>query len=184
MSGESGFRVVPVTGRAAVAWVAKTHRHLPKVQGALFAAGVSHAGAVVGVATAGNPPRVWQGTGRFVITRVAALPGLKTVGQHAAPVCTMLYRSLCDAGRALGYAEAWTYTLPGEDGRSLRAAGFVYRGMTRAEDWDRPSRSRSKAEAIPKGRWMRPLTRAARAKLFAELEAEAKAELETDRLAA
>ncbi len=157
-TGRAGYTVTPVTGKAAVAWIAKTHRHLPKLQGALFAAGVSYDGQLVGVATAGNSPRVWQGTGRIVITRCAAASDLPAVGNHAAPVCTMLYGAICKAATALGYREAWTYTLPGEPGTSLRAAGFKPMGHTRAEEWDRPSRRRSAAVcAQSKQRWMRPL---------------------------
>ncbi len=42
----------------------------------------------------------------------------------------MTYNALARAAQALGYSEAWTYTLPGEDGRSVKAAGFVDRGLT------------------------------------------------------
>lgn len=159
-------RIVPVTGRAALTWIAAHHRHLPRLQGALFAAGCAVGDDLVGVATAGNPPRVWQGTGRFVITRVAMLPGLPPVvaadgSVHAFPGCTMLYRALCDAGRALGYTEVWTYTLPHEDGRSLRAANFEYMGETereRPEGFSRPSRKRAPAvRPEVKGRWRRQL---------------------------
>lgn len=154
------YRIVPVTGRAALKWIADHHRHLPRVQGALFAAGVALDGELVGVATAGNPARVWQGTGRMVISRCAAVPGLPGHGKHAAPACTMLYGALCRAGSALGYSEAWTYTLPGEDGRSIKAAGFVYQGETeeRPDGYDRPSRPRG-APVRPeaKGRWLRLL---------------------------
>lgn len=155
----SGYRLHPITGSAARRWIAETHRHLPRLQGALFATAVKRGGQLVGVGTAGNPARVWQGTGRFVISRVAVLPGLEGVGDHAAPACTMIYGALCRAGKALGYQEAWTYTLPHESGKSLRAAGFWNMGLTKAEEWDRPSRSRQPAIcADRKRRWVRPLT--------------------------
>lgn len=155
------YNIKPITGRAALAWIAQTHRHLPKLQGALFAASVHLNDDCVGVAVAGNPARVWQGTGRIVITRVAVLPGLR--GQidgngveHAAPACTMLYRALCDASKALGYREVWTYTLPEEPGNSLRAAGFACMGQSAGGDWGRKSRPRAPAvRADPKLRWMR-----------------------------
>lgn len=160
---------MPVTGRSAKKWIASHHRHLPKIQGALFAAGAEHETlGLVGVATAGNPPRVWMGTGRFVITRVAALPDLPTIpnkqdpdNPHASPACTMLYKALCDAGKALGYSEVWTYTLPHEDGRSIKAAGFTFEGYTeraRPEGYSRPSRPRAAAVCPQvKGRWKRVL---------------------------
>lgn len=151
-------RICPVTGKRAIAWIAETHRHLPKLQGALFAVGVEEGGRLMAVGTAGNPPRVWQGTGRFVITRVAAESVAVAADEHARPYCTMIYGALCRAGKALGYREAWTYTLPEEPGTSLRAAGFEDMGMTRAEEWDRPSGPRSKAvRAEAKRRWRRVL---------------------------
>lgn len=154
----SAPQLVPVTGKAALRWIAQTHRHLPKLQGALFAVGVEQGGELVGVGTAGNPPRVWQGTGKFVITRVAVKPGLPGIGDHASPACTMILAALCRAGAALGYREAWTYTLPEESGLTLKAAGFIDKGMTAGGEHDRPSRPRAPAvRPEPKRRWMRKL---------------------------
>jgi hypothetical protein len=161
-------RIVPITGKAARAWVQQYHRHLPKVQGALFACGIEDRGVFVGAALAGNPPRVWQGTGRFVITRVAVLaspyPGAIALEPwqadtpHALPYCSMLYGALCRAGKALGYSEAWTYTLPWEPGTSLKAAGFEDMGLTDGGEWDRPSRPRGAAVCPQrKRRWRRIL---------------------------
>lgn len=154
----SGYLVRPVTVTAAKAWVRQVHRHLPEIQGGLFASSVWNEDGPAAMGIAINPPRVWLGTGRIVIGRVAAMPDLEPVGDHAAPACTMIYASLCRAAKALGWREAWTYTLPSESGASLRAAGFIYMGETRGEEWDRPSRRR-KAAVSPakKGRWMRVL---------------------------
>lgn len=145
------MRIVPCTVKEAQRRVAEWHRHLPRVQGALFAAAVANdSGEWVGVGLVGNPPRVWQGTGRCVITRIA------TTGHENA--CSMLYGALCRAAKALGYREAWTYTLPEEPGTSLRAAGFQDMGWTKAEEHDRPSRPRKPAvNAGKKRRWMRQL---------------------------
>jgi hypothetical protein len=78
----------------------------------------------------------------------------------------MLLSAICRAGAALGYEEAWTYTLPEESGVSLKAAGFVDMGLTKGEEWNRPSRRRAPAvRPDPKRRWMRPLTAEARAAL-------------------
>lgn len=168
MNWPLNYQIAPITGREARAWVSDVHRHLPRVHGALFAVSVELDGVRVGAALAGNPARVWLGTRRFVITRCAVLPDLPEVrtrmpgtgrpDAHAAPVCSMLYGALCRAGKALGYVEAWTYTLPGENGRSIRAAGFEYQGETSAEEWDRPGRARPAAvDPRAKGRWMRRL---------------------------
>lgn len=158
-----GYELTPCTGSAAIDWIARTHRHLPEVQGALYAVGVNLDGELVGVATCGHPARVWMDTGRVVITRCAVIAGLPGVGvnrktgePNPSPACTMLYGALCRASHALGYREVWTYTLPEEPGASLLAAGFADKGLTRAEEWDRPSRPRAPAvRPCRKRRWMR-----------------------------
>ena len=103
----------------------------------VFAAACVANDECVGVAIAGNPSMVWQGTGRIVISRVA------TPGHENA--CSMLYGALCRAAKALGYREVWTYTLPEEAGTSLRAAGFQDMGLTDGGEWSRPSRARNPA---------------------------------------
>lgn len=146
------MRVVPCTVKAACRQVKAWHRHLPELQGGLFAAAVANdAGEVVGVAVAGNPSRVWQGTGRVVITRVAT--------DETPNACSMLYGAIARAAKALGYREVWTYTLPNEPGTSLRAAGFIDMGLTDGGEWDRPSRARAQAlRPEPKRRWLRRLS--------------------------
>jgi hypothetical protein len=145
-----GLHLSPITVKAARAWVRETHRHLPELQGGLFAVAIRSDNELCGVAVAGNPPRVWQGTGRVVISRVST--------DGAENACSMLYGALCRASKALGYREAWTYTLPHEPGTSLRAAGFMDMGLTDGGEWDRPSRRRSAAVCPQrKRRWMRPL---------------------------
>ncbi len=142
--------IEPITVKAARARVKAWHRHLPDLQGGLFAAAVSVDGEIAGVAIAGNPPRVWQGTGRFVISRVA------TTGAKNA--CSKLYGAICRAGQALGYREAWTYTLPDEPGTSLIAAGFVDMGMTAGGNHGSVKRPRKPAvRPEPKRRWVRSL---------------------------
>lgn len=146
----SALRIVPMTVKAARSTVKQWHRHLPDLQGGLFACAVYSDGVCVGVAVAGNPARVWQGTGRIVISRVA------TTGERNA--CSKLYGAICRAAQALGYREAWTYTLPEEPGTSLRAAGFTHMGESAGGEHDRAKRPRKKAKrADPKQRWCRVL---------------------------
>lgn len=144
--------IAPCTVTAAARYVAENHRHLPRVQGGLFAVQVEIDRRCVGVGIFGNPPRVWQGTGRGVITRVAT-PGTENA-------CSMIYGALCRAAKAIGYSEAWTYTLPEESGVSLRAAGFIDMGMTAGGEWSRPSRTRRSAvRPEQKRRWIRILSK-------------------------
>lgn len=111
---------------------------------------------ILGVAIAGHPARVWMNTRTIAILRVACVDARENPAARNA--CSMLYGALCRAAKALGYLHAWTYTLPGEPGESLRGAGFIERGMTRGEEHDRPSRPRAKAvSAEPKRRWYRQL---------------------------
>lgn len=146
------MRLAPITLKAALKQVRAWHRHLPELQGGMFAVQVVNAdGVCLGVGIAGNPPRVWQGQGRLVISRVAT--------EGAENACSMIYGALARAAKALGYREVWTYTLPDEPGTSLRAAGFVDAGMTRGGEWARPSRARAPARRPEaKRRWVRMLT--------------------------
>lgn len=146
------MRIAPCSVKAARAIIKAWHRHLPDLQGALFAVRVNDDdGVTIGVACAGNPARVWQGTGRIVISRVATL--------GATDACSCLYGALCRAAKALGYDEAWTYTLPDEPGTSLRAAGFEDMGVTSGGEHDRESRRRKPAKhPEPKRRWRRRLS--------------------------
>lgn len=143
------LRIAPCTVKAASRFVREWHRHLPEIQGGLFAAACETAsGEVVAVGIAGNPPRAWQGTGRLVISRVAA-----SAGGNA---CGMLYGALSRAADALGYREVWTYTLPHESGKTLKGSGFFDTGLTGGGEWDCPSRRRSAAKhPEPKRRWVR-----------------------------
>lgn len=146
-----GVRLAPCTVKAALGYVRRWHRHLPDLQGGLFAVMVlDDDGECVGVGVAGNPSRVWQGQAKLVISRVA------TTGYENA--CSAIYGSLCRAAKALGYEEVWTYTLPEEPGTSLRAAGFIDMGMSAGGEHDRPSRRRAPARhPEPKRRWCRAL---------------------------
>lgn len=147
------MRIVPCTIKRAKAEVLRLHRHLRVVGWGRFAAALEVDGVVAGVGIVGNGPRVWEGTTKMVITRVA------TDGTPNA--CSALYGALCRAGKALGYTEAWTYTLPEEPGTSLIAAGFVDMGVTGGGEHDRPNQpGRRRAPAVraePKRRWLRVL---------------------------
>lgn len=148
--------IEPITVKAALKLVKTWHRKLPDLQGGLFAALAVIDGQTVGVGVAGNPARVWQGTGRIVISRIAAQASADN--PRARNACSKLYGALCRAAEALGYREAWTYTLPEEPGDSLRGAGFEDVGLSDGGEHDRPSRRRKPAKrADPKRRWRRIL---------------------------
>jgi hypothetical protein len=150
---QSRITIAPATVKEAMRHVALWHRHLPELQGGLFAVKVLNDAGCIGFGIAGNPSRIQQGRGHIVISRVA------TIGANNA--CSAIYGALCRASKALGYSRAWTYTLPEEPGTSLRAAGFLDMGLTDGGEWDRPSRGRKPAvRSEPKRRWLRILKHA------------------------
>lgn len=153
--GGALVEIVPVTFKAAQKMVVEWHRHLPNLTGSRFACALAEtSGEPFAVGTAGTPSRMWNEQRKIVISRIAVKPGTAP----SVNACSRLYGRLCRAAEALGYREAWTYTLPGEPGTSLFAAGFEDMGLTDGGEWDRPSRAREKAlRAEPKRRWRRML---------------------------
>lgn len=152
------LELVPMTIGAARAFVGEHHRHnRPPVSG-LFAVGVRQDGVLVGVAIAGRPvARALDGGDTVELTRVC------TTGTKNA--CSKLYGAACRAAAALGWKKAVTYTQDGEDGTSLRAAGFRAAGTVRARSWSCPSRPRglplfgeAADTVVGKTRWERSLS--------------------------
>ena len=120
--------IVPVTVKAASAFVEQHHRHHPPPQGGLFAAAVAEGDQVRGVAIVGRPVarRLDDGWTAEVI-RVAT--------DGARNACSKLYGACWRAARALGYRRLVTYTLPEEGGASLRGAGFTCIGEAGGGSW-------------------------------------------------
>jgi len=158
-----------MTVREAKRRVKQWHRKLEDIQGGMFAAGVAVNGELRGVAVAGNGPRVWNDTGRLVISRVAVEE--QDDGKGTPNACSRLYAALARAAEALGWREVWTYTLPSEPGSSTKGAGFERIGLT-DENADHSRKSRPRKPPVlkgPKVRWRKILrperkseTRAAR----------------------
>jgi hypothetical protein len=142
------MKITAITVSAAKRFVAEHHRHLPKIQGGLFAVAVEEGGAVRGVAIAGLPCRMLQDGTTLQVSRVAT-DGIKNG-------CSMLYGAIRRASAALGWKRLFTYTLINEPGTSLRAVGFLEDGMTSGGQFDCQSRRRRLRldwEAAPKRRW-------------------------------
>ncbi len=150
------IEIVPTTVKAAQKLVTEWHRHLPKIQGGLFAAAVAVNDEVVAVGIACNPPPAWNGKRKIVIGRVAVKPGTDV----SANSCSRLYGSLSGAAQRLGWKQVWTYTLPHEPGTSLVAAGFTQDGTTAGSEHGWESKTRIRAKSVcpePKKRWFRNL---------------------------
>ena len=147
-------RPITVKRATGLAFVEKTHRKLPRVQGAMWGVSVLDAltGEVLGVALVGWPSRMQtDGTCPHLrVLRVAVVEGVPNA-------CSMLYGAAWKAARALGAVRMDTHTHLEEPGVSLRAAGWVEDGLTDGGEHSRESRPRKPAvDARPKRRWWAP----------------------------
>lgn len=172
------LEVVPLSRTQARRFVLDHHRH----NGAGAPADVLRCGLrvsdeLVGVAVATLPPRELDDGYTLEISRVC------TLGTRNA--CSRLYGALARAAEALGYLTLYTYTLEGEDGASVRAAGFVEDGLTDPRT-DRGGRPRYVENLFgektrPPGRkrrWVRQLGKARDRGMSASPVIDGKAELD------
>jgi hypothetical protein len=112
------MEIVPITLRAANAFIAEHHRHNKPVRGWKFGVALEDDGRLVGVATAGRPVARHFDDGRTLEVN-------RTCTDGAPNANSMLYGAVWRAARAMGYRRAITYTQASETGASLRAAGWV-----------------------------------------------------------
>lgn len=111
------MKVVPITFRAACAYVAEHHRHNKPPRGHKFSIAAQAEGEIVGVAMAGRPvARAFDDGFTIEVNRTC------TDGHRNAN--SMLYGAVWRAAKAMGYLRAITYTQGDETGASLRAAGW------------------------------------------------------------
>lgn len=143
--------LVPVTLRAARAFVDEHHRHNSAPRGHKFSIGLERDGILIGVAIVGRPLARECDDGKTAeVLRVCVLEGNPNGNSK-------LYGACCRACKAMGYTKVITYTLPEEGGASLRASGFIPEGTTKArtKGWDTPSRPRGKPEKYQEGQKIR-----------------------------
>lgn len=145
------LRIGPCTLTQAEEFVQDWHRTHDASQGGLWAVSLWRGEELVGVAIAGRPvSQVLQRRGYCEVIRVCVIEGVEGG-------CSMLYRRVRRIGQLMGYERFVSYTLPGETGASLRAAGFREVGMTRGGSWDRDMRPRTdKHPTQSKLRWEEP----------------------------
>ncbi len=131
------MNLVPVTLLEAKRFVNEQHRHNEAPVGWKFGVGLERDGELVGIAIVGRP------VARRLDQRLdVEITRCTTLGDRNA--CSMLYGAACRAAKALGYRDAYTYTTDGEDGSSVRAAGFTLDAdltPTRG-DWNNATRPR------------------------------------------
>lgn len=143
----------PISIRGANEYVARWHRHIHIVRGALFALDAYEHGAAepCGVVIVGRPKarRLQDGLTCEVVR-------LATDGTR--DCCSFLYARARRAAQALGYRRCITYTLATEGGASLRAIGAKVSGAVVAASWDKPSRRRTdKHKPADRVRWELPM---------------------------
>lgn len=110
--------IVPLTLRAANAFVATHHRHHKPARGHKFSIGVAtENGALVGVAIVGRP------VARALDDGLTAEVN-RTCTDGTANANSALYGAAWRVVRELGYRRLITYTQAGESGASLRGAGW------------------------------------------------------------
>jgi hypothetical protein len=146
------LETVPITMQEANLFVAEHHRHHGPTVSGLWATACSlvedrEEPRICGVAIIGRPvARVLDNGWTVEVTRCC------TDGTpHAA---SKLYGAARKQAVAMGYRQIITYTLEGEPGTSLTAAGFTAEHLVRGKTWHTPSRPRvDKHPTIPKVRW-------------------------------
>lgn len=143
------LHIHPIGLRAANAFVTEHHRHHGPTRGHKFSIAVADPdGQIHGVAIAGRPVARQLDDGLH-------LEVLRVCSDGTPNVCSMLYGAVRRVAKAMGYPpeQIITYTLLGESGASLRAAGWQPDGVTDGGSWDRPGRSR--VDAHPTERKLR-----------------------------
>ena len=149
-SGNSSYKLVPVSLAEANAFVLKHHRHHKPVVGSKFQVAVATAGEIIGVAIAGRPVARGLDDGWTIEVNRSCTDGLWP------NVNSMLYGAVARAAFALGYRKVITYTLASESGISLRAAGWHVVAEIRGREWTTPTRPRVEiggAQMEAKLRW-------------------------------
>ncbi len=111
------LQIVPITFKAACAFVKALHRHNKPPTGHKFSIGLESDGALVGVAMCGRPIARHEDDGRTIEVN-------RTCTNGTANANSMLYGACWRCARAMGYRRIITYTQADESGASLRAAGF------------------------------------------------------------
>ena len=129
------LELVPVTRKAAFAWINENHRHHRAPAGDLWRHSAISNGKTVGVAIVGRPVARALDDGRTCeVTRLCT--------DGTANACSLLYGATRRAAVAKGYLRGITYTLASEPGASLRAVGWVRLWRVKGRSWSCPSRPR------------------------------------------
>jgi hypothetical protein len=145
------LELVPISLAEAKEFIGQEHRHHAPPIGHKFSIGVQNEGKLVGVVVVGRP--VARGTDFHIIAEVTRLA---TDGTKNA--CSILYAAAARAAQAMGYKKIQTFILDNEPGTSLKAAGWIFDGMSAPTNWDnRPNRKLPDHLRGLKQRWIKEL---------------------------
>ncbi len=109
------MRIVPLSLKAANAFVDKHHRHNKHVVTHKVSIGMENEGKLIGVAIGSQPvARLLDNGKTFEIRRVCVLDGY-------ANACSKLMARMKRIAQLMGYEKVITYTLKSESGSSLKA---------------------------------------------------------------
>lgn len=127
--------IVPLTLKAANAYVAEHHRHHKPVVGHKFSIGVvDDEGVLHGVAIVGRPVARHYDDGLTAEVNRTCTDGTPNAN-------SALYGAAWRTAKGMGYRRLITYTQDGESGSSLRGAGWTVVG-------ERPARGSWAADSV------------------------------------
>jgi len=131
------LELTPITLAEANEYVRSQHRHHRPVIGHKFSLAVSRTqdDRVCGVCIVGRPVSRHLDNGWVLEVTRCCTDGTKNA-------CSMLYGAAWRAAKAMGYRKLITYTLSGESGMSLRAAGWHCIGEAGGGNWNTKARPR------------------------------------------
>ena len=140
------YTPMPIALRDAAAFVNEHHRHCTGTKWHKFSVALEADGDTIGVVIASTPKARGYDRQTLELNRVCTKPGY-----HNA--CSKLISIAINIGKTMGYRTFISYTLMGEDGTSLKAAGFEFAGYTEdSSGWGNLSRPRKMPERYPLGR--------------------------------
>jgi len=152
--GQQSLTIIPISWRAACAFIALHHRHHKPPRGQKFAiAVVDERGVMRGVATCGRPIARALDDGLTLEVNRTCVDGCPNAN-------SALYGACARIARAMGYRRIHTDTQAEESGASLRAAGWERLGERGGRrNWANSSqklrhlRDDGAAEGVARIRW-------------------------------
>lgn len=145
------LHIQPLTLAQANEQIMLWHRHHKPVIGHRFSLGAYLDTKLVGAVVVGRP--VSREIDQYLVAEVTRLV---TDGTHNA--CSFLYGAAARVAKAMGFKRIQTYILVEELGTSLRAAGWIFDGITSGGNWNH-SKARQGLRRVdqpmsPKQRWV------------------------------